>query len=144
VYEQEYRARQDPFVYEAYMMGAARYLAEQTDDGRLTPEQQREAFNQVWQSMISETRQHAALLATTLRQAEASDAQAWQTFGQIALGLGALLTTALLVAASSSASGVQPLPQLTPPPALPQSVVCTAIPYRNAFGQSSTVSVICR
>jgi len=39
IHEEEIRRRHEPRLYEEYMLGSAKYLAAQADDGAITTEQ---------------------------------------------------------------------------------------------------------
>ncbi len=48
VYDEELRKRVIPRLYEEYMLGLTRYLAEKADNDEITPEQLRHAFTAGW------------------------------------------------------------------------------------------------
>lgn len=140
-HEEALRAQQAPYPFEEYMLGTSRYLAAHADAGTITPEQQRDAFNEAWGFMIGQVRQQAQLLAADIQAAEAADARAWETFNAIASGLATVLTGAL---AASAAATPPPAIQPAAPAQLPRPVYCSAIPLRNVYGQTARVGVTCR
>src|SRR5437660_9638403 len=76
----------DPPLYIETLLAAARYFAVKTDAGELSPDGLREAFSEVWKWTTEQMRQHHEFLVVSLRQAEESDRQAWQTVGIVAVG----------------------------------------------------------
>ncbi|HEY3305074.1 MAG TPA: hypothetical protein VGL70_16230 [Candidatus Binatia bacterium] len=101
VHEEELRKRVTPRIYEEYMLGQARYLALKADQKEITPQQLRRAFNEGWAWMVQKMREEHVLLQQNLQAAEYNDAATWKTVGEIAVGLAAVTTAALLATAAA-------------------------------------------
>jgi hypothetical protein len=101
VHEEELRKRVTPRLYEEYLLGQARYLAQKTDAKEITPDQLRRAFNDGWAWMVGKTREEYVLLQQNLQVAEYNDAVTLRTIGEIAVGLAAVTTAALLASAAA-------------------------------------------
>jgi hypothetical protein len=103
VHEEELRKRVTLQPWEEYMFGLSRYLAEQAERGNITAQQLVYAFNTGWKWMLDKTREESILLVQNLQAAQLSDAATWKTVGEIAVGLAAVTTAALLASAAANA-----------------------------------------
>lgn len=139
IHDEEIRRRHVPRVYEEYMLGSAKYLAAQADDGAISVEQLERATNVTWSWMTDQVRAEAIVRLESVRAAQQADAQTWQTFNVIAGGLANVLTTAIIAAAS--APRIYPAPAVS---AVPSRTSCTAVPRRNTVtGKIMSVGVTC-
>jgi hypothetical protein len=143
VHDEELRRRHTPRVYEEYVLGATRYLADLADRGAVTPVQMALATNEAWRWMTEQMRLEAALLADSVRAAEAADALAWQRFNALAGSLANVMSAAIIAGAAATPA---PAPMALPAPApSPRPTFCQATPWRNSVtGQVVSVNVHCR
>ena len=141
VHEEEIRKRHELRVYEEFMLGSAKYLAAQVDDGAITADQLERATNVTWKWMVDQFRSEATMRLNAVRAAQQADAQAWQTFNTIAAGLATVLAAGIVAGASA------PPPSNVAAPALgsqPSRTSCVATPARNTVtGQLMSMRVTC-
>lgn len=139
VHEEELRKRVNPRVYEEYMLGISRYLAQKADSGEIAPTQIMSGFNEAWSWMTQQIVQEHALLQDSVRAAEISDAAMWNTFGSIAAGLALVTAAALITSATTS-----PQPTILTPTYT--HISCQATPgLRNTItGQLYAVNIHCQ
>lgn len=83
--------------YEETMLALSRALAKKADNGEITPEQLKLAFNEGWKWMIGQVRNDYALLQQNVVLAQQADAKVWETVGNVVVGL-AVVATAVIVA----------------------------------------------
>jgi len=130
VHEEELRKRVTPKPYEEYMLGLSRYLGKAADAGAISPGQLVQAFNAGWKYMVDAMQNETVILANDLKAAELSDAQTWKTIGEVAVGLAAVATTALVVASTARAAPPAAPPAYvyvpSPAPSPPRSIHCEA------------------
>jgi hypothetical protein len=101
VHVEEMRSRVTPKIYDEYMHGLARYLAERADKGEITPKQLVAAFNEGWKWMFGQMQAEAILLKPNLQAAQQSDAAIWNTLGTVAAEMATVATTALVATAAA-------------------------------------------
>jgi hypothetical protein len=125
VHVEEMRKRVTPRIYDEYMHGLARYLAERTDKGEIAPKQFAAAFNEGWKWMLSRIQSEAILLQPSLQPAQELDAAIGKILGAVAAEMATVATTALSASVTAAASS-------------PSAVHCVA----NRMG--AFVTVICQ
>jgi hypothetical protein len=138
MHEEEIRKRHQPLAYEEYMLEVSRFLSERADREEISAIQLAHAFNAAWTEMVQRMREDAALRISAVEAAANADAQAWATFQQTALIMGAILGGALIGAAAGS---------YAPTPAVPPSrVTCQAVSmgHNTVTGQSYGVTLRCQ
>jgi hypothetical protein len=142
IHEEELRKRVIPKLYEEYLLGVSRYLAEKTDQGEITRAQMMAAFNASWLWMIGKIQEQVVLLLDGVRAADQADAAAWSAFSAVAAGLAIVTVSALVAGATSRATTSAPV---VAPPSY-TSMTCQAVPgFRNTItGQLYSVNVYCR
>ena len=99
VYDEELRKRVIPRLYEEYMLGLTRYLAEKADNDEITPEQLRHAFTAGWNWLRGKIQDEPILLKHNVRSAENADATMWDKVITVAGSLVTVATLALIVSA---------------------------------------------
>jgi hypothetical protein len=119
IHDEELRLRLKPKVYDEYMLGLSRYLAQKTDRKEISPQQMRHAFNEGWRWMFQKMGEEMILLEQSVQAAQISDAAVWNTLGTIAAGL-ALVAAAALVSSATA-------PRYPPP----TPINCTAVRTGN-------------
>jgi hypothetical protein len=108
VYDEELRKRVIPRLYEEYMLGLTRYLAEKADNDEITPEQLRHAFTASWNWLRGKIQDEPILLKHNVRSAENADAATRDRVTTVAGSLATVATLALIVSAEDRA--FQPAP----------------------------------
>jgi hypothetical protein len=108
VHDEELRKRVRPKLYEEYMSGLTRYLAEKADRGEITSDQMKHAFNAGWNWLQAKIRDERILLQENVRTAESADAATREKVTDVAGGLATVATLALMVSADDKA--YQPAP----------------------------------
>ncbi len=98
VHDEELRKRVTPRLYEEYMSGLNRYLAEKADRGEITPGQFRYVFNAGWNWLTGKLRNESVLLQENTRSA-GNDAAIRSTLTDVAGELATVATLGLFVSA---------------------------------------------
>ncbi len=99
VHEEELRKRVTPKLYEEYMSGLNRYLAEKADKGEITPGQFRYVVNAGWNWLTGKLHNERVLLQENRGSAEERDAAMRSTLTQVAGELATVATLGLFVSA---------------------------------------------
>ena len=99
VHEEELRKRAIPKLYEEYMSGLNRYLAEKADKGEITPGQFRYVVNAGWNWLNGKMRDERMLLQRNARSAENDDSAMRSTLANVAGELATVATLGLFVSA---------------------------------------------
>jgi len=99
VYDEELRKRVIPRLYEEYMLGLTRYLAEKADNDEITPEQLRHAFTAGWNWLRGKIQDEPILMKHNVRSAENADATTRERVTTVAGSLATVATLALIVSA---------------------------------------------
>jgi hypothetical protein len=105
VHAEELRKRVIPKLYEEYMLGLTRYLAEKADKDEITPEQLRHTFNASWNWLYVKMQEEPILLQENVRRADSTHAD---RITSVAGGLATVATLALAISAEDKA--YQPAP----------------------------------
>lgn len=108
VHDEELRKRVTPKLYEEYISGLNRYLAEKVDKGEITPAQFRYVINAGWSWLTGKIQSERILLQENMRSAENADADTRSTLSNVAGELATLTTVALAISAPDKA--YQPAP----------------------------------
>ncbi len=98
VHDEELRKRVIPKLYEEYMSGLNRYLAEKADKGEITPGQFRYVVNAGWNWLNGKLRDERILLHENARSAD-DDAAMRSTLTDVAGELATVATLGLFVSA---------------------------------------------
>lgn len=122
IHEEEIKARLTPRVYEEYMLGLSRYLAQQMDSKGITPRQMIRVFNESWAWMVRKLQDEAELLQRRADEARITEAIQMQALSNFAQSLATVAGAALVAGAIGSAS--RPTYQPAPVPPLRSSVYC--------------------
>jgi hypothetical protein len=109
VHVDEMRSRVTPKIYDEYMHGLARSLAERADKGQIAPKQLVAAFNEGWKWMFGQMQKQAILLQPNLQAAQRSDAALWNTLGTVAAEMAAVASTALVASGTAAPYASTPL-----------------------------------
>lgn len=135
VHEEELRRRVVPKVYEEYMGGLTRHLAEKTDKGDIKPQQLMHTFNEGWKWMFGKMQEEAILLQQNVQTAQQSDAAFWNTLNTLAASM-AVVAGAALVAAAAAPRYPAPAvgPTVVSPTPTYQPVNCVARPAGGVIG----------
>jgi len=108
VYDEELRKRVIPRLYEEYMLGLTRYLAEKADNDEITPEQLRHAFTAGWNWLQGKIHEEPILLQPNLQRGDGADVASRDRMTHVA---GSLATVAMLaLAVSADDKTYQPTP----------------------------------
>jgi hypothetical protein len=97
VHAEELRKRSTLKLYEEYMLGLTRYLAEKADKDEITPEQLRHAVNTGWSWLNGKMQEEPVLLQEKMRRAD--EAATRKTMTTMAGGLATVATLALALSA---------------------------------------------
>jgi hypothetical protein len=62
IHDEELRKRVSPKMYEEYMLGLSKFLAEKADNNIITPEQLKSALNDGWKWMVEQAKMEIKLL----------------------------------------------------------------------------------
>jgi hypothetical protein len=108
VHDEELRKRAIPKLYEEYMSGLNRYLAEKADNGEITPAQLKYAFNAGWNWLYGRMHEERILLRENVRSVENSDDGMRNKVTTVAGGLATVATLALVVSAPDKAYQAAP------------------------------------
>ena len=99
VHDEELRKRVIPKLYEEYMSGLNRYLAEKADRGEITPGQFRYVFTASWNWLTGKMQNERVLLQENGRPAESVDAATRRALSDVAGELATVATLALAISA---------------------------------------------
>ncbi len=99
VHDEELRKRVTPKLYEEYMAGLNRYLAEKADKGEITPGQLRYVINAGWNWLSAKLRDKTILLKENAHSAGEDDSAVRRTLTDVAGELATLATLGLFVSA---------------------------------------------
>jgi len=99
VHDEELRKRVTPKLYEEYMSGLNRYLAEKADRGEITPGQFRYVVNAGWNWLTGKLRSKSILLKENSHSAGEDDAVMRTTLTDVAGELATVATLGLFVSA---------------------------------------------
>ncbi len=99
VHDEELRKRVTPKLYEEYMSGLNRYLAEKADRGEITPGQFRYVVNAGWNWLTGKLRDESILLQENRRATGGDDAAMRSTLTDVAGELATVATLGLFVSA---------------------------------------------
>lgn len=99
VHDEELRKRVTPKLYEEYISGLNRYLAEKIDKGEITPAQFRYVINAGWSWLNGKMQNERILLQENMHSAENVDATTRSTLSNVAGELATVATLALAVSA---------------------------------------------
>ncbi len=99
VHDEELRRRETPKLYEEYMSGLNRYLAEKADKGEITPGQLRYVVNAGWNWLTGKIRNEHILLQENRGSPESKDAATRSTLTDMAGELATVATVGLFISA---------------------------------------------
>jgi hypothetical protein len=99
VHDEELRKRVTPKLYEEYMSGLNRYLAEKADRGEITPGQLRYVVNAGWNWLSGKLRNKSILLKENAHSEGEDDSTVRRTLTDVAGELATVATLGLFVSA---------------------------------------------
>lgn len=108
VHDEELRKRATPKLYEEYMSGLSRFLAEKADNGEITPAQLKYTFNAGWSWLNRKIQEERILSQENVASAQSADQGLREKVTTVAGGLATIATLALAVSAPDKA--YQPSP----------------------------------
>lgn len=108
VHDEELRKRVIPKLYEEYLSGLSRYLAEKADNGEITPAQLKYTFNAGWNWLYGRMQVERILLRENVRSAESAEEGIRERVTTVAGGLATVATLALVISAPDKAYQAAP------------------------------------
>ncbi len=108
VHDEELRKRVTPKLYEEYMSGLNRYLAEKADKGEITPGQFRYVFNAGWNWLTGKARNEKILLQENTRLAANENPAIRSALSEVAGELATVATVGLFMSAPDKAYQPEP------------------------------------